>query len=137
MKYYYNLDGLGRIDYFSPEPAQPWNGELPEPANIEVSNPSSVIPGEHGVLNGAIVYIGRTPEELRVSGLGSKRSRIDQLSELLKSTDYRVIKCYEAQLRGIAMPYDLEDLLSERDSWREEINSLESEIASLQTGGAN
>ena len=43
-------------------------------------------------------------------------------SQYLQDTDYKVIKCYEAQLQGLEMPYSLEALLKARQSARDTIN---------------
>lgn len=56
--------------------------------------------------------------------------RLDLLNAL-DSTDYMVIKCYEAQLTQNEMPYDLEKLLALRNRWRQEISQVEFEINML------
>jgi hypothetical protein len=53
------------------------------------------------------------------------------LKNALQSTDYMVIKCYEAQLAGIEMPYDLQRLLALRNTWRNSIEQVEFEISML------
>lgn len=55
-------------------------------------------------------------------------TRINQLKETLASTDYKVIKCYEASLVGEILPYDINALHSKRQSIRDEINSLEDKV---------
>lgn len=62
---------------------------------------------------------------------GRIESRISHLRVYLNESDYKVIKCYEAQLLNEDMPYNLQELLSQRKAWREEINSLEFEISML------
>lgn len=46
--------------------------------------------------------------------------------------DYRVTKIYEARLLGEADPYDAKELLDKRQKARDEINTLEMQIAELQ-----
>lgn len=58
-------------------------------------------------------------------------SKIKELKNLLSSTDYKIVKCYEAQLGAEPMPYNLQQLLQERKAWREEINALEFEVSML------
>jgi hypothetical protein len=58
-------------------------------------------------------------------------NKICELKKLLDSSDYQVIKCYEASLLNEEMPYDLQELLTQRKAWREEINSLEFELSML------
>lgn len=52
-------------------------------------------------------------------------SKISKLKNELESTDYKVIKCYEASMTQSPMPYNLEELVAERESKRAEINRLE------------
>lgn len=56
------------------------------------------------------------------------QKKIDNLKEVLSSSDYKVIKCQEAYLIGEQMPYDVDELHKERQSIRDEINRLESLI---------
>jgi hypothetical protein len=57
--------------------------------------------------------------------------KISELKTNLVSTDYQVIKCYEASLLQETMPYDLDDILNQRKVWRNEINDLESQLLNL------
>ena len=54
-----------------------------------------------------------------------KPVQIRKLKEQLSATDYKVIKCAECQLLGLAMPYDVDALHAERQAIRDEINRLE------------
>lgn len=51
--------------------------------------------------------------------------RIKELYELLQSTDYKIVKCYESSLVNEPLPYDIAALKAQRDAWREEINTLQ------------
>jgi hypothetical protein len=51
--------------------------------------------------------------------------------KMLEETDYKIIKCYEAFMRQQPLPYNLEELSAQRDSWRAEINQLEEELKAL------
>jgi hypothetical protein len=55
-----------------------------------------------------------------------KEQRISDLKKLLFLSDFKVIKCYEAQLLDIEMPYDFKELIKQREEWREELRLLES-----------
>lgn len=55
-------------------------------------------------------------------------SRINQLKETLESTDYKVIKCYEASLVGDELPYDINELHAERQAQRDIINELQKKL---------
>lgn len=57
------------------------------------------------------------------------QSQIAELKAQLSSTDYKIIKCSEAQLMGEELPYDIVALHAERQAIRDQINELE--------GGAN
>ena len=50
---------------------------------------------------------------------------INELKEKLSKSDYKIIKCMEAQLTGNAFPYDVELLHLERQQVRDRINELE------------
>jgi hypothetical protein len=57
--------------------------------------------------------------------------KIQDLKLKLNSTDYQIIKCYEASMREQSLPYNLEELSAQRDVWRAEINQLEEELKAL------
>lgn len=65
--------------------------------------------------------------EVKVDSIYTQK-KIDNLKEVLSSSDYKVIKCQEASLIGEQMPYDVDELHKERQSIRDEINRLESLI---------
>ena len=50
------------------------------------------------------------------------------LESSLKSGDYKVIKCAEAQAAGEPLPYDIEALHTERQQMRDRINAIEEEV---------
>jgi hypothetical protein len=54
--------------------------------------------------------------------------QISQLRARLASTDYKIIKCYEARLQNQPDPYDVAELTNLRQSWRNQITILEGEI---------
>lgn len=51
--------------------------------------------------------------------------QITALKSELSSTDYKIIKCSEAQLVGEELPYDIVALHAERQEIRNKINALE------------
>lgn len=51
---------------------------------------------------------------------------VESLKAQLAETDYKIIKCYEYQLAGLELPYDITILHVERQAIRDEINELES-----------
>ncbi len=53
-----------------------------------------------------------------------QRGRLRDLKQLLIDTDFKIVKCYEAQLLGQEMPYDYKNLILQRQKWRNEINEL-------------
>lgn len=53
------------------------------------------------------------------------QEQIATLKAQLQSTDYKIIKCSEAQLVGEALPYDIAALHRERQKLRDRINELE------------
>lgn len=59
--------------------------------------------------------------------------RIRDLTSLLSSSaspigDWKVIKCYEAKLQEQELPYDLNELMAERQKVRDEINELQEKL---------
>lgn len=57
-----------------------------------------------------------------------ENGEIDYLKEKLTDTDYKIIKSYEYQLAQLELPYDIQQLHSERQAIRDRINQLEGEI---------
>lgn len=55
-------------------------------------------------------------------------SEIERLKSELQESDYKVIKCAEAMGVGAEMPYDMTALHKERQTLRDKINELESEV---------
>ena len=53
---------------------------------------------------------------------------IESLKSELQESDYKVIKCAEAMAVGAEMPYNMTALHNERQSLRDKINELESEV---------
>jgi hypothetical protein len=60
-----------------------------------------------------------------------KYKKLSELKNLLQETDYKIIKCYESFMRQQPLPYNLEELSTQRDAWRAEINQLEEELKTL------
>ena len=59
---------------------------------------------------------GRTPEPVVTAEI---------LKQQLADTDYQIIKCYEYQLVGLPLPYDIGRLHAERQLIRDLINGME------------
>lgn len=55
--------------------------------------------------------------------------QINELKEQLSESDYKVLKCCECSLVGKILPYDIQELHTERQAIRDEINRLESLLA--------
>ena len=58
----------------------------------------------------------------------SIQDQIASLKAELEATDYKIIKCSEAQLVGEELPYDIVSLHTERQAIRNEINELEKQL---------
>ena len=84
--------------------------------NILVENPRFMLRsdknGEYVQVDVDIVLVDNQPT-------------IKELKEQLASTDYKVLKCYEYQLVGLELPYDIIALHAEKEILREQINQLE------------
>ena len=53
------------------------------------------------------------------------KNEISELKAKLDASDYKVIKCFECSMVGEEMPYDANELHTERQAIRDEINLLE------------
>lgn len=56
------------------------------------------------------------------------QAQIQALKDSLDNSDYKVAKCYEAQIMGAEMPYDIKALIAERQAARDKINELEARL---------
>ena len=54
-----------------------------------------------------------------------KQMKIAQLQQQLNDTDYKIIKCQEYSLAGLELPYNIEELHTQRQSIRDQINELQ------------
>lgn len=54
-----------------------------------------------------------------------KQEEINRLKDELAETDYKIIKCSEYNLAGVALPYDIAELHARRQALRDRINELE------------
>ena len=63
-----------------------------------------------------------------VNDNGLLLSEIERLKSELQESDYKVIKCAEAMAVVAEMPYDVASLHNERQTLRDKINELESEV---------
>lgn len=55
--------------------------------------------------------------------------KIELLKKQLSDGDYKIIKCYEADMLGKKYPYELEEIVNERNNIRKEINDLQNLIS--------
>lgn len=56
---------------------------------------------------------------------GKVSKEIDRLKNILSAGDYKITKCYEANLLGEQLPYDITALHNQRQAIRDQINKLE------------
>lgn len=105
------------------------------------TNGTKIISGRKIVVDGKVI-LNPTKEQLQEAGWvevvpptpteeelarQQREQRIWELKDALAQGDYKIIKCAEAQLTGEAMPYDVAELVAERNAMREEINELEAQ----------
>ncbi|MDD4592504.1 MAG: hypothetical protein PHG06_19065 [Parabacteroides sp.] len=53
------------------------------------------------------------------------KNEINDLKQKLSDNDYKVTKCMEANLVGLPLPYDIQSVHSENQSYRDRINEIE------------
>lgn len=103
------------------------------------TNGTQTINGKKIMIDGRWVF-NPTPQQLEEAGwtlvepptptaeeiaAQQREARIWELKNLLAQGDYKIIKCAEASMTNEPMPYDLEELVAERNAYRNEINELE------------
>ena len=103
------------------------------------TNGTTTISGKKIVVDGCVI-LNPTKEQLQEAGWTEvvpptptaeeiaqqqREARIWELKDLLAQGDYKIIKCAEAQLTGEPMPYNVAELVAERNAMRQEINALE------------
>lgn len=129
MKFYYKLENNRISAWLTEEPEKEFISDFLEVELEEI--PEEVIFGAHSIVNGKLVFLDFNELEKNKQIKNDKILQINNLKIKLNETDYQVIKCYEASLLEEEIPYNLEELLAQRKTWREEINSLEFEISML------
>ena len=76
-----------------------------------------------------------TEEELTELGrqqqISQLTAQIDDLKARIAASDYKVIKTYEYTLLGEQTEYDMEAVHAERQALRDQINTLETQLADL------
>lgn len=103
------------------------------------TNGTTTISGKKIVVDGRVI-LNPTAEQLQEAGWTEvvpptptaeeiarqqREARIWELKDQLAQGDYKIIKCAEAQLTGEPMPYNVAELVAERNAMRDEINELE------------
>ena len=103
------------------------------------TNGTTTISGKKIVVDGCVI-LNPTKEQLQEAGWTEvvpptptaeeiaqrqREQRIWELKDQLAQGDYKIIKCAEAQLMGEEMPYNVAELVAERNAMRDEINELE------------
>lgn len=105
------------------------------------TNGTTTISGKKIVVDGRVI-INPTKEQLQEAGWvevvpptptaeeiarQEREQRIWELKEQLAQGDYKIIKCAEAQLTNEPMPYNVAELVAERNAMRAEINEIEAQ----------
>ena len=75
-------------------------------------------------INGVMTVTKWTPGVIPEAPIDNS-VEIEQLKAELASTDYKIVKCSEAQMAGEELPYDIVALHAERQALRDRINELE------------
>jgi len=91
--------------------------------DFESSLVSKLNLGYDSIINGKIVHIGITKQELESVAQSQKIARIQELKQLLIETDWKVVVNSERIQAGLPLKYL--NLHQERQAWRDEINKLE------------
>ena len=78
-----------------------------------------------GTVEKVQIYVLNKEKPNRVIG---NKIKIQKLKKELSNTDYKIIKCIESYLIGEVLPYDINQLHTERQAIRDQINKLEKEV---------
>lgn len=70
-------------------------------------------------------------EPTREEIIAEKQAAIESYKTQIASSDYKIIKCAEAQILGVEMPYDVASLHVERQALRDKINKIEVELEKM------
>ena len=70
-------------------------------------------------------------EQARQQQISQLTAQIDGLKAQIAASDYKVIKTYEYTLLGEQTEYDMETVHAERQALRDQINTLETQLAEL------
>ena len=70
-------------------------------------------------------------EQERQQQISQLTAQIDDLKARIAASDYKVIKTYEYTLLGEQTEYDMETVHAERQALRDQINTLETQLADL------
>jgi hypothetical protein len=105
------------------------------------TNGTQTINGKKIIVDGRVI-LNPTKEQLQEAGWTEvvpptptaeeiarqeREARIWALKDQLAQGDYKIIKCAEAQLTNEPVPYNVAELVAERNKLRREINELEAE----------
>lgn len=70
-------------------------------------------------------------EQARQQQISQLTAQIDGLKAQIAASDYKIIKTYEYALLGEQTEYDIETVHAERQALRDQINTLETQLADL------
>jgi hypothetical protein len=120
MKVLFKLDANKKVVLISG-----FDQEIKAPENLYLEVTQEQL-NEYGELVGRLFYENGKfiTKENDLEKEEIKHEKIVFLKEQLANTDFKVIKCYEAQLLDIEMPYDFKELIRQREEWREELRAL-------------
>lgn len=103
------------------------HGTEEEPNIVQIFNTAEILCSDNDFEKCMGVAESEAVGEITVEDIpDSPAEQIAKLKAQLESTDYKIIKCSEAQLVGEELPYDISELHAERQALRDRINELES-----------
>lgn len=70
-------------------------------------------------------------EPTREEIIAEKQAVIEAYKAQIAESDYKVIKCAEAQLMGEELPYNVVELHEQRQALRDQINEVENELEKM------
>lgn len=70
-------------------------------------------------------------EPTREEIIAEKYGEIESYKAQIAESDYKIIKCAEAQILGAEMPYNVVELHERRQALRDKINEVENELEKM------
>lgn len=92
---------------------------------------------ENEIIENNEEIIEPSPEEEKEKLINDLTTEMLECESRLSSSasdigDWKVIKCYEASLQSLPLPYDIDELMEKRQQMRNRINEIQEQLKELE-----